>query len=137
MYGDWFKIMNNAVPLFTSSISAGFPSPADDYIEQRLNLNDLLIPHKEATFFLRVQGDSMIGQGIHHGDLLIVDRSLNTASKKIIIAVLDGELLVKQLYIQKNKVFLLAANPNYKTIAITSEQNFQIWGVVTAVIHSF
>ena len=137
MYGTWSKIMNNAIPLFISSISAGFPSPADDYIEQRLNLNDLLIPHKEATFFLRVQGDSMIGQGIHHGDLLIVDRSLNTASKKIIIAVLDGELLVKQLYIQKNKVFLLAANPNYKTIAITSEQNFQIWGVVTAVIHSF
>ena len=137
MYGTRSKIMNNAIPLFISSISAGFPSPADDYIEQRLNLNDLLIPHKEATFFLRVQGDSMIGQGIHHGDLLIVDRSLNTASKKIIIAVLDGELLVKQLYIQKNKVFLLAANPNYKTIAITSEQNFQIWGVVTAVIHSF
>ena len=137
MYGTWSKIMNNAIPLFISSISAGFPSPADDYIEQRLNLNDLLIPHKEATFFLRVQGDSMIGQGIHHGDLLIVDRSLNIASKKIIIAVLDGELLVKQLYIQKNKVFLLAANPNYKTIAITSEQNFQIWGVVTAVIHSF
>ncbi len=137
MYGTRSKIMNNAIPLFISSISAGFPSPADDYIEQRLNLNDLLIPHKEATFFLRVQGDSMIGQGIHHGDLLIVDRSLNIASKKIIIAVLDGELLVKQLYIQKNKVFLLAANPNYKTIAITSEQNFQIWGVVTAVIHSF
>ncbi len=123
------------LPLFSSSVSAGFPSPADDYIEQRLDLNELLVKHKEATFFLRVEGDSMTGVGIHHGDLLIVDKSIKATHKKIIIAVLDAELLVKQLYLKNDQVFLLPANPNYKAITVTSEQDFQVWGVVTAVIH--
>ncbi len=99
------------LPLFSSSVSAGFPSPADDYIEQRLDLNELLVKHKEATFFLRVEGDSMTGVGIHHGDLLIVDKSIKATHKKIIIAVLDAELLVKQLYFKKRPGFSFASQP--------------------------
>lgn len=123
------------IPLFESRVSAGFPSPADDYVERKLDLNEYLIHHKEATFFLRVQGNSMIGAGIHDGDLLIVDRSLDAAHNKVVVAVIDGDLTVKRLILKEKKIALAPENPRYPTINVTDEQSFQIWGVVTNVIH--
>lgn len=124
------------LPLFASPISAGFPSPADDYVEKKLDLNEHLVRNRQATFFLRVSGDSMIGAGIHDGDLLIVDRSLPAVNKKVVVAVVDGELLVKRLLRAKGKVFLAAENPNYAQIEVTEERSFEVWGVVTNVIHA-
>jgi len=124
------------LPLFLESVSAGFPSPADDYLESRLDLNDYLIRNPAATFFVRVSGDSMIEAGIYSGDILIVDRSLQPKEGSVIIAVIDGELLVKRLHFSKNKIYLLPENRNYKPIEITKEMGFEVWGVVTNVIHS-
>lgn len=115
--------------------SAGFPSPAADYIEQRLDLNSLLIKHKEATFFLRVEGDSMIGAGIHSGDLIVVDRSLKAQHKKVVVAVLDGELVIRRLLIDGESFTLASENTNYPAIEIGGDANFEIWGTVTNVIH--
>lgn len=122
--------------LLSSPVSAGFPSPAGDHLEQRLDLNDHLIQHREATFFLRVEGDSMIGAGIHNGDLLVVDRSLPATNRKVVVAVVDGEFTVKRFIKQDNRVLLAAENDNYKPIEITDEMDFQVWGVVTWVIHA-
>lgn len=124
-----------SIPLYTSKVRAGFPSPADDYIECRLDLNEHLIQHPSATFFVKAEGDSMIHAGIQSGDMLIVDKSIEPTHGKIVIAAIDGELTVKRLSRQNNRVKLLAENPNYPTIDITDEQNFVIWGVVTHVIH--
>lgn len=123
-------------PLFLESVSAGFPSPADDYLEGRLDLNQHLINRPAATFFVRVTGDSMQGAGIYSGDLLIVDRSLEAKDNNIIIAVIDGELTVKRLSKINNKIFLLPENTNYEPIEITDQMSFEVWGVVTNVIHS-
>lgn len=123
------------LPLFASQISAGFPSPADDYIEKKLDLNELLIRNKEATFFLKVTGDSMLGAGIHSGDMIIVDRSLTAQHKQIVVAVLDGEIVVKRLLRVNNTVSLVAENPDFLPIEITPDAEFQVWGVVTCVIH--
>jgi DNA polymerase V len=123
-------------PLFLVPVPAGFPSPADDYLEGALDLNEYLVKHKAATFFWRVTGDSMIGAGIHSGDLLIVDRSLEPRDGNVIIAVLDGELTVKRIEIHDGKLFLVPENKDYPLIPITEEQSFQVWGVVTHVIHS-
>ena len=124
------------LPMFLEAVSAGFPSPADDYMEDRLDLNDHLVRNPAATFFVRVTGDSMVDAGIHSGDILVVDRSLNPKDDNIVIAVIDGELTVKRLRTQKTKVYLLPENQNYKPIEITSEMNFEVWGVVTNVIHN-
>ncbi|MCL5991709.1 MAG: translesion error-prone DNA polymerase V autoproteolytic subunit [Bacteroidetes bacterium] len=122
--------------MFLEAVSAGFPSPADDYMEDRLDLNDHLVRNPAATFFVRVTGDSMIEAGIHSGDILVVDRSLNPKDNNIVIAVIDGELTVKRLRTQKTHVYLLPENKNYKPIEITSEMSFEVWGVVTNVIHN-
>jgi DNA polymerase V len=124
-------------PLFTSTVSAGFPSPADDYIERHLDLNELLVKHPTATFFVRVEGQSMINAGIKSGDILIVDRSLNPSSGHVVIAVLNGEFLVKKLHKRGNQTWLLPENPKFQPMQITAEANFEIWGVVTSVIHNF
>ncbi len=124
-------------PLFLSEVPAGFPSPADDYIEQKLDLNRHLIKHPAATYFVRVSGDSMIEAGIHSKDILIVDRALEPKDKSVIIAVLNGELTVKRFRNIEGKVFLYPENKNYAPIPITEETNFENWGVVTYVIHSF
>lgn len=123
------------LPLFTARISAGFPSPADDYIDKKIDLNEFLIKHPAATFFVRVVGDSMINAGIHAGDILIVDRAIEPADNKIIIAVLNGELTVKRVRKKKDKLFLVPENPDFDPIEITPEMNFDVWGVVTYVIH--
>lgn len=126
-----------ARPLFLSGVSAGFPSPAEDYVERKLDLNELLIRHPAATFFVRVAGDSMTGAGIQHNDILIVDRSLQAASGMIVIAVVDGELTVKRLVQERGGTWLKAENPEYPPLALSEENGCEIWGVVTAVVHQF
>lgn len=126
----------SSFPLYASAVSAGFPSPADDYVETALDLNEHLIKHPSATFFVRVSGESMINAGIYDQDVLIVDRSLSPKQSDIVIAVLDGELTVKRLHLEKESVTLLPENPDYPPIPITKSMSFTIWGVVTTVIHS-
>jgi len=125
-----------ALPVFLGRLPAGFPSPADDYIEGKLDLNRHLIKHPAATFFVRVTGDSMIGAGIHSGDLLVVDRSLDAVDGNVIVAALDGELTVKRLFRQGEILRLLPANVAYQPIEILTQQSFEIFGVVTNVIHA-
>ena len=122
-------------PLLGTNVPAGFPSPAQDYIEATLDLNEFLIPHPNATFFVRVEGYSMINAGIQPDDLLIVDRSLEAVSNKIVIAIVDGELTVKRLRIDDGMYWLLPENESYAPICIDENIDFVIWGVVTYVIH--
>ncbi len=122
-------------PLFLVPVAAGFPSPADDYLEGRLDLNEHLITHKAATFFWRARGHSMVNAGIHDGDLLIVDRFEEARDRSIVVAVLDGEMVVKRIAIEDGKLFLAPENPDYPLIPVTEEQSFQVWGVVKHVIH--
>lgn len=124
------------LPLGAGKAAAGFPSPATDHIDQRLDLSEYLVLHPEATFFLRVKGDSMTGAGIHHGDLLIVDRSLEAASGRVVVAALNGELTVKRLHRSSGGITLKAENPTYPDIAVSDEHDFQIWGVVAHVVHT-
>ena len=126
-----------STPIFTSRVQAGFPSPADDYLEDQLDLNKHLIHHQEATFFVRAQGESMLNAGIHPGDILVVDKSLTAKSGKIVIAVVDGEFTVKRLYKYKGKITLKAENPDFDDIVINENNELIIWGVVTSVIHQY
>lgn len=123
------------LPFYAHKIAAGFPSPADDYIDSRLDLNDYLIEHPAATFLLRVKGDSMEEAGILPGDVLIVDRSLEAKHGNIVIAMLNSEFTVKRLHCRGKRVKLLPANCAYAAIDITEAQELIIWGVVTHVIH--
>lgn len=129
------RLVDIKLPLFLESVSAGFPSPADDYLEGKLDLNEYLIINPASTFLVRVTGDSMVNSGIYSGDLLIVDRSLEPKDGNIVIAVIDGELTVKKLRFIKNKLTLLPDNPKYKPIEINENMNFEVWGVVSTVIH--
>lgn len=124
------------IPLFTGKVAAGFPSPADDYIEKTLDLNDLLIQKPAATFFVRASGESMLGAGIHSNDILVVDRSITPVVGKIVICALNDELTVKRLKSMGDKVVLGAENPAYSDIIIQEGTELIIWGVVTNVIHS-
>ena len=124
------------LPVFLGRLPAGFPSPADDYLEGKLDLNRHLIKHPAATYFVRVSGDSMLGAGIHTGDLLVVDRSLEAVDGNVIVAALDGELTVKRLSKRGTAVRLLPENRNYQPIEVQPQQEFEIWGVVTNVIHA-
>jgi DNA polymerase V len=122
--------------LFEAVVPAGFPSPAADYEEDKLDLNRYLIKNPAATFFVRVTGYSMMGAGIYSGDLLVVDRSLEPRDKSVVIAVIDGELTVKRIRIGKKKITLEPENENYSVQQITEDTDFQVWGVVTNVIHA-
>lgn len=122
-------------PLYSSHVQAGFPSPADDYIEDHLDLNEYLIKHPAATFFVKAEGQSMIGANIQPGDLLIVDRSIPATHGKIVIAAIQGELTVKRLFQQAGKIQLLPENPEFKPIDISENSELVIWGVVTHIIH--
>jgi DNA polymerase V len=122
-------------PLYSHSVSAGFLSPADDYIEDRLDLNELLVHNKAATFFLRVKGDSMVNAGIHHGDIIVVDRSVQPTHRAIVVAVVDGELTVKRLITRSGSAELHAENPKYAPICLQEGQELTIWGVVTSSVH--
>jgi len=122
-------------PLFIANVPAGFPSPADDYKEEKLDLNKYLIKNPAATYFVRVAGDSMVGAGIHSGDLLVVDRSVEPVDKKVVIANINGELTVKRIRIRKKKITLESENADFSSQEIQPEAEFEVWGVVTSVIH--
>ncbi len=122
---------------FSGSVVAGFPSPAEQYTDTPLDLNDLLVKRPAATFFLRVQGDSMIGEGIREDDLLVVDRSITPISGDVIIAAVDGEFTVKYYRNDKDGLRLEPANSAYPVIRLKSGQELDYFGKVTAVIHSY
>ena len=124
-----------ARPLLASRVEAGFPSPADDYVERSLDLNEELIHHPAATYFLRAGGHSMQGAGIHDGDLLIVDRSITAEPGMVVVAVVDGEFTVKRLVRAEDGMMLAAEHPRYKPILIGPDTEVRVWGVVTSVIH--
>lgn len=126
---------DEGMPLYMSPIKAGFPSPAEDYVERNLDLHEYLVKDKAATFFLRAEGDSMRGAGILDGDLLVVDRGREASHGRIVIAALDGELTVKRLLRRKNRVILAPENPDYPEIDITDREHLHLWGVVTYAIH--
>lgn len=123
------------IPLFSTLIQAGFPSPADDFIEQKLDLNEHLIDHPAATFFVKSIGQSMILDGIFPGDVLIVDKSRNAQSGNIIVASLNGDFTVKRFEKNLKGAILKPSNPDFKDILVSPDDDFQIWGVVTYVIH--
>ena len=129
------KRTRRQLPLFLTNVPAGFPSPADDYIDRKLDLNEYLIQHPSATFFVRVEGESMTGAGINSGDILVVDRALEPADKKVVIANVGGELTVKRIRAIKGKLYLTAENPEFEPILINEEEGFDVWGVVTCVLH--
>ena len=129
---------SNLIPCVLSRISAGFPSPADDYIENNLSLSELLIKNHLSTFLMKASGDSMIEVGINHNDILLVDRSLDAKNRDIVIAIFEGNLTVKRLLIKtKGSVILKSENSLYKDIVIPEITDLEIWGVVTSVIHQF
>jgi DNA polymerase V len=129
-------LLRITLPLFAGKVAAGFPSPADDYVEKSLDLNELLVQKPAATFFVRAQGESMLGAGIHPNDILVVDRSIEPVPGKIVICALNGELTVKRLERDNEQWQLKAENPAYPDIPIYAELELVIWGVVTHVIHA-
>lgn len=122
------------LPFVDSGISAGFPSPALDFIDLSIDLNKHLIKHPSATFYGRVKGDSLKNAGIENGDLLIIDRSLEPSNGKIAVCYIDGEFTAKRIQIKKDSVLLIPENDHYQTIKVTAENDFLIWGIVTHVI---
>src|SRR3569623_80172 len=124
-------------PLFTSVVTAGFPSPAGDHLDRDLDLHELLVAHPAATYYVRLSGDSMEQAGLHDGDILVVDRSIEPTHGKIVIAVIDGELTCKRLFKQADRVELHPENPAYPVIEIRPEREFLIWGVVTGSVRQF
>lgn len=132
------KIISNNIPLdchMSNEPAIGFPSPAEDHMAQGLDLNNYLIKHPVATFFVRASGHSMRSFGILNNDLLVVDRSLPPTNNAIVLVILKGEFLIRKLKVQANKVFLASANVNDRTIEVSKTHGPQIWGVVTHAIH--
>ncbi|MBF0437382.1 MAG: translesion error-prone DNA polymerase V autoproteolytic subunit [Magnetococcales bacterium] len=123
------------VPVLTVSVAAGFPSPAQDEATEKLDLEQLLVEHREATFFWSVVGNSMIGKGIHHGDVLVVDRSSVPNNGNVVIAILDGCFVVKEFLRHRSSVILRSSHPDYPEILVTQGQELVIWGVVKWSIH--
>ena len=123
------------IPFYQSNVSAGFPSPAEDFMELDLNLQEYLVQHPSATFCVKVTGDSMQNAGIFSGDVMVVDRALEPKNKTIVLAVLDGEFTVKRIHKKGDLLFLNPENDNFKPIEITQEIYFKVWGVVTHIIH--
>ncbi len=126
-----------SAPLYSSQPAAGFPAPGDDEVEASLDLNDLLIDHPEATFFVKVQGDSMIDAGIFDGDILVIDRAVEALSGKIVVAAVYGELVVKQLIKTADGMALVSANEAYKPIQINEKDDVYVWGVVIGSVRVF
>nr|WP_302981754.1 translesion error-prone DNA polymerase V autoproteolytic subunit [Plesiomonas shigelloides] len=123
-----------ALPLFLSPAACGFPSPAQDYVEQTIDLNQLCIEHPAATFYVRASGDSMLQAGIHSGDLLVVDRAVTATQGAIVLACLDGEFTVKYLHTHPHPA-LVPANPDFPVIYLNQGQELEVFGVVTYVLH--
>ena len=125
------------LPYVSSEISAGFPSPADDFIDTGIDLNKELLKNPYSTFYGRVRGDSMKDLGIHNGDLLVIDKSLEPQNGKIAVCYIDGEFTVKTIKIENDCCWLVPANENYKPIKVTADNNFMVWGIVINVIKYF
>lgn len=126
------------IPLYSSKIKAGFPSPADDTVERKLDLNDLIVKHPSSTFFVKVTGDSMVGAGIQEEDILVVDRALNARNGSIILAILNGEFTVKKFMKSSTGIVkLVPENPKYDPIVIRADDDFEVWGVVSFVIRNY
>lgn len=131
-----FAISERSLP-FVGSIKAGFPSPASDFLDLSIDLNQELINNKTSTFYARVEGDSMDNVGISDGDLLIIDKSIKPQDGKIAVCKIDGEFTVKRIKIEKDCCYLIAENSKYKSIKVTSENEFMVWGIVIHCIKSF
>ncbi|MBQ6311616.1 MAG: translesion error-prone DNA polymerase V autoproteolytic subunit [Bacteroidales bacterium] len=114
-----------------NTVCAGFPSPAQDYVEGGIDLNRELVKNPAATFFGRVSGDSMTGAGIEDGDLIVIDKSLEASEGDIAVCFLDGEFTLKRIHIEKDVIWLVPENPKYRKIRVTADQHFMVWGVVT------
>ena len=135
-----YKTVSNKklkLELYPTSVNAGFPSPAEDHIDIGLDLNEYLVKHESSTFYIYVQGSSMINSGICDGDLIIVDRSLEPCSNNIVLAVIDGEFTIKKILKKNNTIYLMPDNNNYNPICIDDSMDFQVWGVITHSIHHF
>jgi len=129
------KRTSRPIPLSSGTVQAGFPSPADDYAEKSIDLNEQLVRNPTSTFFVRARGDSMKDAGITSGDILVVDKSIPAANRHIVVAMLDGDFTVKRLRRRNNRVFLESGNQEFPPREITPDQELVIWGVVTFVIH--
>ena len=127
-------LVKRALPLFDGSVPAGFPSPAEDFVEGRLDLNEYMVEHEAATFYVRVKGHSMSGAGILDGDIIAVDRALEAHHGDTVLAVIDGELTVKELYRDTDTIRLLPRNPEFTPIELKHGQELTIWGVVKGVV---
>ncbi|MCA9392368.1 translesion error-prone DNA polymerase V autoproteolytic subunit [candidate division WWE3 bacterium] len=127
--------MVTKTPLYLTPVQAGFPSPADDFIDTHLDLNEHLIRHPAATFFVRAEGNSMIYAGIQSGDILVVDRALRVDNNAVVVAAVNGELTVKRVRRENERVWLMPENPLFQPIEITEEMEVSVWGVVTHVVH--
>ena len=123
------------IPMFADSVQAGFPSPAEDYMDLDLNLQDHLIQNPSATFCVRAVGESMKDAGIQSGDIMLVDKSLTPKNRSIVLAVIDGEFTIKRVNVSEKELYLMPENENFPPIKITEEMDFQVWGVVTYIIH--
>lgn len=134
---DFFSadISSNEPLPFVGGISAGFPSPAEEYIELAIDLNKELIRHPSSTFYGRVRGNSMIDAGINDGDILIIDKSIPPRNGQKAVCFINGEFTIKNLKIENNQVWLVPSNPQYKSIEVTPDNDFIVWGIVTYVIH--
>lgn len=124
----------NELPFISGGIKAGFPSPAADFDESKISLDNVLVKNREATFYAKASGTSMIGAGIDDGDIMVIDRSLEPQNYKIAICLIDGEFTVKRIKIEKDAVYLMPENKNYQPIKVTDENELVIWGIVTYVI---
>lgn len=127
---------SNELPFIASGIKAGFPSPAADFDETKISLDNVLIKNREATFYAKASGTSMIGAGIDDGDILVIDRSIEPLNNKIAVCFIDGEFTVKRIQIEKDCVFLMPENLQFQPIKVTEENQLIIWGIVTYVIKS-
>ena len=131
-----FEQLNlNDIKLAEPLVPAGFPSPADDFVEMEINLQDYIVKNKEATFCVKVEGSSMTKAGINTGDIMIVDRSLTPKHNDIVLAVIDGDFTVKRLAVNDNSVYLVPENDSFSPIKITELMDFQVWGIITHIIH--
>ena len=126
-----------SLDFYVNPVCAGFPSPAEDHLDIALDLNEHLIKHPAATFYIYAQGSSMQESGIYDGDIMVVDRSIEASSGDIVIASISGEFTVKHLLIKNQKTYLIPANKDYSPMSITDDMDMQIWGIVIHAIHSF
>ena len=124
------------LPFISSGIKAGFPSPAADFDGSKISLDNVLVKNREATFYAKASGNSMIGAGIDDGDILVIDKSLEPQNNKVAVCFIDGEFTIKRIKIEKDCVYLMPENKNYQPIKVTEENELIIWGIVTYVIKS-